>query len=162
LIGGDVTCDTAHPCDETTLTVNVSAATSAGQRIKVTVSWPLSTTDADYDLYILQGSDSIAQSATAFDPEIATIPAQNGTYALRIVESDPEGRPSAARSSPDPPRPPPPAATGPAARFQVHQAPGGLGTTAGEPSIGIDWATGVVATQSDVHTLFTAFDDCSS
>ncbi|HEV7515042.1 MAG TPA: PKD domain-containing protein, partial [Thermoanaerobaculia bacterium] len=57
---------------------------------------------------------------------------------------------------------PHPAPTGPAGRFQVYQAPGGLGTTAGEPSVGIDWATGVVATQSDVHTLFTTFDDCSS
>src|SRR5262249_46378332 len=83
-------------------------------------------------------------------------------YDLRIVEFDPQGQTFTVKVFLEPLPAPTPAATGPAARFQVHQAPGGLGTTAGEPSIGIDWATGVVATQSDVHTLFTAFDDCSS
>ncbi|HEV7518047.1 MAG TPA: hypothetical protein VGR07_17245, partial [Thermoanaerobaculia bacterium] len=82
VIGGGVTCDAAHPCDETTLTVNVSAATAAAKRIKVTIGWPLSTTDADFDLYVLQGSDTLAQSASTFDPEIVTIPATNGTYDL--------------------------------------------------------------------------------
>src|SRR5947209_5145570 len=117
---GDVTCDTAHPCDETTLTVNVSAATTAGKRIKVTMSWPLSTTDADYDLYVLQGSNPIVQSATAFDPEIVTFPAENGTYDLRVVEFDPQGQTFTVNVFLEPLPAPVPAATGPAARFQVH------------------------------------------
>jgi len=159
---GATTCSPANPCDETTLTVNVSAQTAAAKRVKVVMVWPFHATDADFDLYVLQGGNTIAQSATAMDPEIATFPAANGSYDLRVVEFDPQGQSftMAIYIEPIPPNNPP--ATGPAARFQVYQARGGLASSGGEPSIGVDWTTGEVATQSDVHTLFTTFNDCSS
>lgn len=160
--GGPVVCDATDPCDETPLTVSVTAQTTATKRVKVTMEWPNHEADSDFDLYILQGSTTIAQSATAFDPEITTFPASNGTYDLRVVEFDPQGQSFTIKIwlEPIPAENSPP--TGPAARFQVYQAPGGLGTDAGEPSIGAHWATGVVATQSYTNTLFTTFNDCSS
>ena len=159
---GTTTCGTANPCDETPLTVNVSSATTAAKRIKITMSWPTHTTDADFDLYILQGSTTVAQSATAMDPEITAFPAANGTYDVRVVEFDPQGQSFTINIFLEPIPVSGAPATGPAGRFQVYQAPGGLGTTAGEPSVGVDWLTGEVATQADVHTLFTTFNDCSS
>jgi hypothetical protein len=162
VVGSGVTCDATHPCDETTLTVNVSSQTAAARRVKVELVWPMHAADADFDLYVLQGGNVVAQSATSMDPEITAIPAANGTYDVRVVEFDPQGQTFTVAIYLEPIPPAVVPATGPAARFQVYQAPGGLGTTAGEPSIGIDWATGVVATQADVHTLFTSFNDCSS
>jgi len=162
VVGGATTCDSTHPCDETTLTVNVSSQTAAAKRVKVVLSWPLHTADADFDLYVLQGANTVAQSATAMDPEIATFPAVNGSYDVRVVEFDPQGQSFTAAIFLEPIPPNTAPATGPAGRFQVYQARGGLGTTAGEPSVGVDWFTGEVATQSDVHTLFTTFNDCSS
>jgi hypothetical protein len=159
---GTTTCDAAHPCDETTLTVNVSPQTAAAKRVKVIMSWPLHAADADFDLYVLQGSSTVAQSATSMDPEITAFPAANGSYDVRVVEFDPQGQSFTVAIFLEPIPPDTPPAKGPAGRFQVYQAPNGLGTSAGEPSIGVDWATGEVATQSDVHTLFTTFNDCSS
>jgi hypothetical protein len=49
-------------------------------------------------------------------------------------------------------------ADGPAT-FANYAAPGGLGTDAGEPSIGVDWKTGNVMYQAGLQTLRVGFDD---
>src|SRR5438093_110344 len=48
-------------CDDTQLTVSVSAAVAASQRVVVRIDWP-APVEADFDLYILQGSSSITAS----------------------------------------------------------------------------------------------------
>ncbi|MFL6209222.1 MAG: PKD domain-containing protein [Pyrinomonadaceae bacterium] len=47
-------------------------------------------------------------------------------------------------------------------RFQNFAAPNGLGTTAGEPSIGVNWQTGKVMFISNLQALRITFDDCTS
>ncbi|GAC1550367.1 MAG: hypothetical protein NVS2B7_26450 [Herpetosiphon sp.] len=47
-------------------------------------------------------------------------------------------------------------------RYQNYSPTNGLGTDAGEPSIGADWKTGRTVFQSYLDTLRVTFDDCSS
>ena len=47
-------------------------------------------------------------------------------------------------------------------RFQSFAAPNGLGTSAGEPSIGVNWQTGKVFILSNLQMLRVTFDDCTS
>ncbi|MFN2455015.1 MAG: PKD domain-containing protein [Pyrinomonadaceae bacterium] len=59
--------------------------------------------------------------------------------------------------------PPPPSGTPqPGPRYQNYAAPNGVGTTAGEPSIGVNWQTGRVFFQSGLQTLRVMFNDCFS
>src|SRR5262249_27611552 len=121
-----------------------------------------STANADFDLYVFRGSAQVTRSAGTYDPEIAIFPATNDTYNVRIVIFDPQGQTFTATAYLEPIPAATSAPTGPAGRYHTFAAPNGLGTSAGEPSIGVDWSTNVAATQSDTQTLFTSFDDCSS
>jgi hypothetical protein len=159
---GETSCDEAHPCDETALTVSVSAAVAAAKQVKVVVSWPMHEANADYDLYILQGGKETARSAGIFDPEIATFDAVNGEYNVRVVEFDPQGNTFTAKIFLEPIPATAKPAKGAAATYDTFPAPNGLGTAGGEPSIGVNWNTGAVATQADTQTLFTWFDDSTS
>ncbi|HKR63308.1 MAG TPA: tandem-95 repeat protein [Thermoanaerobaculia bacterium] len=55
--------------------------------------------------------------------------------------------------------PPPPVAD---ARYHVFAAPNGVGTSAGEPTIGVNWFTGRAMFQANLQTLRVTFDDCVS
>jgi hypothetical protein len=54
-----------------------------------------------------------------------------------------------------------PARAAGAATFANYAAPSGLGTDAGEPSIGINWRTGSVMYQAGLQTLRVTFDDAT-
>jgi hypothetical protein len=159
-------CDQTHPCDETPLTVNLSPANLVNMRVTVQVQWPNHEADSDFDLYVFRGGTEIARDAGVFDPEIASFNAVNGSnYNIRVVIFDPQGESFTVKVFYEPIPSPNPAPTGPSARFQVYPAPSSVSSVAAaalEPSIGVNWNTGVVATQCDIHTLFTTFDDCSS
>jgi hypothetical protein len=47
-------------------------------------------------------------------------------------------------------------------RYQNYAAPNGVGTSAGEPSIGTNWQTGKVMYIANLRTLRITFDDCFS
>lgn len=49
-----------------------------------------------------------------------------------------------------------------APRFAVHQSPQGLGDSAGEPTLGVNWQTGKVMFIAGLQVLRVAFDDCTS
>ncbi len=174
---GTPTCGTpATPCDNFNLTV--SGAMSATQNVSVTIAWPNPTGQSDFDLYVLDAhGNQVASSATSNDPEVTSFPAASGAYTVQVVPYNPvnesftgtiklvdapvQGSGGGGGGW----------GTGPVSatvagrtdpRYQNYVAPNGLGTTAGEPSIGVNWNTGKVLYQSDLQTLQVSFDDSSS
>ena len=172
---GTPICNAALPCDDFTLTVNVTAGTETSNNVKIAVQWP--TSAADFDVYILQGSTVIATAASSADPEVAFIPAVNGTYTVRAVPFAPAGQSITGTISLNPIPPPPPSGSGPAPRFKNYPAPpGAVGADqSGEPSIGVDWnpnvaslkhdqvnTGGVAFFTSNLNVFRVSFDDCPS
>jgi len=173
---GDPICGTAQTsgviCDTFTLNI-VAPADASAKRVRVDVAWP--GTQADFDLYVYQGTTLVAKSASSTDPETVFLPATSGTYTVRTAPFNPIGQSivGTARLEAIPPTAPQPAGIAP--RFQSYAAPSGLGEDAGEPSIGVDWNPKVAALKHDQvntggvafftsgpHELRASFDDCSS
>ncbi len=173
-VNGTPDCTAPMSCDDFALTVSVP--TDATKHVRVKIEWPLST--ADFDLYIFQGANLVAQSASSSDPEVAFLPAVSASYTIRVVPFAPAGQSyTGTISLEDIPAPPPPSGA-PSPRYQNYPpAPSNLAgaDSAGEPSTGVDWNPNVPSLKHDkVNTggvaFFTAnlnefrvnFDDCSS
>jgi hypothetical protein len=159
-LAGPVTCNAVLPCDDFTLKVDVPAAYAADHNLTVRVQWANST--ADFDLYVLdEGGNVVGSAASQSDPEVAVLPAVTGTYTIRVVPYAPLGESIAAaiELTPKPAPATPGTATPP--KYSNHQPPAGsgLGTTAGEPSIGANWKSGKVMFQSNTQTLRVTFND---
>ena len=158
---GVPTCSAATPCDDFALTVTVPSGYDAGHQVNVGVQWPNST--ADFDLFVLDaGGNVVATSATSADPEGVVLPALSAQYTVRVVPFNPLAQSYTANVSigPRPLQPPPSGLTPPG--YQNYAAPNGLGTSAGEPSIGANWQTGKVMFQASLQTLRVGFNDTTS
>jgi hypothetical protein len=155
---GAVICNAVTPCDEFRLTVSVPAGYDAGHDVKITIQWP--TAVADFDLYLLDANGAeVRSSASSSDPETVVVPAVSGTYTVRVVPFAPLGQSfTGTLSLVDHPAPPPPAAE-PAPAYQNYIPPAGMGTDAGEPSIGANWNSGKIFFQSGLDTLRVTFND---
>ncbi len=169
-------CTAPMSCDTFTLTVD--AATQAATReVQVQIAWDLAA--ADFDLYVLDatGTVLVKSSASGNDPETAIfeIPLTPTTYQVLVAPFNPIGQSFRGIISlvPFPPVQPP--GTGIAPRYQPYAASSGMGNSAGEPSIGVDWIPrvaslshgtvntgGVVFFTSGIEELRASFDDCSS
>jgi hypothetical protein len=172
---GTPVCNAGLQCDDFALTVSLSPAVAAANRIKIQIQWPLST--ADFDLYVFASNGTLAgKSATGNDPETVILPAVNDVYTVRVAPFNPAGQSfSGTISLVPPPPPPPPPPPGIPPRYRSHAAPPGGGDAAGEPSISIDWnpnnaglkhgtvnAGGVAFFTANTSELRVSFDDCSS
>jgi hypothetical protein len=171
-----IVCSPASPCDDYALTVSLPAGDTNTYILKTTVSWTSKATiDADandFDVYIYDSQGQLVQTAaTTNNPEAASITIRDFNYKIRVVPFDVNTGPNGDTYSavitltpvvgaPGFPSPAPTVAGVP--RYQNYTAPNGFGTTAGEPSIGVDWATGKVFISSTLQTLRVTFDDCSS
>ncbi|HEX8709610.1 MAG TPA: PKD domain-containing protein [Pyrinomonadaceae bacterium] len=158
-------CDNVTPCDDYGLTVDVPAGYDTTHNIRLTVAWAQSK--ADYDIYVLKADNTaVTDSATSADPEVATFPAIAGQYKLRIVPFAPLGQTyNATVELVEKPSQPAPTAPGPSTpRFQNYTPPrsSGMGTDAGEPSIGVNWQTGRAIFLAGSEALRVTFDDCAS
>ncbi|HEX7176967.1 MAG TPA: PKD domain-containing protein [Pyrinomonadaceae bacterium] len=58
------------------------------------------------------------------------------------------------------PTPTPTPTTGAGPEYTIYQPPSGMGQSAGEPSVGINWKTGKVFFIASTQTLRVTFDDC--
>lgn len=167
-VDGIPTCNAVLVCDEYALTVaGLSAATTASKYIRVEVKWP-ELGEAQFDLYIFQGTTAtgkiIAQNLgnqTYVDPDVVLIPAINGTYTIRVVPFNPQGLSITGTISLVPFPAVAPIEPGIAPTFSNHVSPPALGNSAGEPSIGVDWAPRVASLKHDKVntggvTFFTA------
>lgn len=160
---GDVVCNAATPCDEFKLTVDAPAAYASGYNITINIQWPNSA--ADFDLYVLDADGAIVNSsASSSDPEKAIIPAISGTYTIRVVPFAPLGESFTATVDMAPAPAPAPPAAGTAPTYTNFQPPAtsGLGTNAGEPTIGVNWKTSKTFIQSFTQTLRVTFNDAIS
>src|SRR4051794_28361811 len=176
---GVPTCNALLVCDEFALTVSgISAATTASKYIRVEVRWP-EAGETQFDLYVFSGDTAtgkvIAQNLgnqSYVDPDVVLIPAINGQYTIRVVPFLPNGQSITGTVSLVPFPAVAPVEPGPAPTFSNHISPANLGNSAGEPSIGVDWAPkstslkhdkvntgGVAFFTSNTQQLRVTFDD---
>lgn len=179
VIGSETLCREGLTCDTFTLNVGGTAAAWAGKRVRVKMEWNLPVTD--YDLYIHKGSNTgpiVASSGNGLTSptgplttEETTIdPSASGTglytvhavyYAATTVD---QYRGSAAVEAkpvpPATPTPPPSTATPPT--YQNFAAPSGLGESAGEPTLGVNWNSGAAMFIAGLQTLRVRFNDSAS
>lgn len=162
---GVPTCNAVLVCDEFALTVSgISAATTASKYIRVEVKWP-EAGETQFDLYVFQGDTAtgtvIAKNLgnqSYVDPDVVLIPAINGQYTIRVVPFLPNGQSITGTVSLVPFPAVAPVEPGVAPTFSNHISPAALGNSAGEPSIGIDWAPKVASLKHDkVNTGGVAF-----
>ena len=162
---GVPTCNAVLVCDEFALTVSgLSAATTASRYIRIEVRWP-EAGETQFDLYVFQGTSATGQliaknlgNATYVDPDAVLIPAINGSYTIRVVPFLPNGQSITGTVSLVPFPVAAPVDSGVAPTFSNNLSPSNLGNSAGEPSIGVDWAPRLAALKHDkVNTGGTAF-----
>ncbi|HXM69713.1 MAG TPA: hypothetical protein VN970_01165, partial [Thermoanaerobaculia bacterium] len=88
---GTPICNAALACDQFALTVTLSPAVAAANKVKIEIQWPLTT--ADFDLYVFDSTNTlVGQSATTNDPETVILPAVNGGYTVLVAPFDPAGQ----------------------------------------------------------------------
>jgi hypothetical protein len=145
-------------CDNYKLTI---APPSYSFQVKITLTLQ-PTDDYDLEVYGPDGSlvgnsgNSVGQAETV----ILTNPAA-GTYTVSASPYAPlQGYQGSAKISQI--QPPPPASTETPPTYANYTPPDGMGTSAGEPSIGVDRDTGKVMYIAGTQTLQVTFDDCSS
>ncbi|MBI2382463.1 MAG: exo-alpha-sialidase [Gammaproteobacteria bacterium] len=151
-------CVSPDVCDDTALTVAVTPEAAASRRVVVRIDWgePI---QADFDLYVAQGEDSIAASASTTDPEIARFAANNGVYNIHVVPYQPFGNTYTAKIYLEPLPPTGTTVSGPVAGFQIFAPPAKVGANGGEPSIGANWKTGTAVVGNSDAAIFITFDD---
>ncbi|HEX4966701.1 MAG TPA: hypothetical protein VF173_38175 [Thermoanaerobaculia bacterium] len=130
---------------------------------KVEITLTVQPTD-DYDLEVYGPDGSLVgnsgNSAGQAEKVVLTNPA-GGTYTVSASPFAPlSAYHASAKISQLPPAQPPSTATPP--RYANYTPPAGMGTSAGEPSIGVDRRTGKVMYIAGTETLRATFDDCSS
>jgi hypothetical protein len=165
---GTPTCNAVLVCDEYTLTVSgLSAATTASQYIRVQVAWQ-ELGEAQFDLYVFSGTSATGQliatsigNMTYVDPDVVLIPAINGTYTIRVVPFNPQTLSITGTVSLVPFPVVAPVTPGTPPSFSNHVSPSGLGNSAGEPSVGVDWNPNLASLKHDSVntggvTFFTA------
>src|SRR5204862_7466109 len=162
---GVPTCNAVLVCDEFALSVSgLSPITTASRYIRIEVRWP-EAGETQFDLYVFQGTSATGQliarnlgNATYVDPDVVLIPAINGSYTIRVVPFLPNGQSITGTVSLVPFPAVAPVEPGVAPTFSNHLSPQGLGNSAGEPSIGVDWAPRVASLKHDkVNTGGVAF-----
>lgn len=170
---GEATCVENVTCESFTLTVSEGDWT--GKLVKVQINWLAIATD--YDLYIHKGSATgpeIARSAQATSSseavEIDPSATGTGTYTVRVhywaaagVADQYRGAATVASKGVAGPEPTPPivsSATAPT--YDNFAPPSTLGQRAGEPTIGLNWATGKAMFIASLQTLRVTFDDAVS
>ncbi|HWS87593.1 MAG TPA: sialidase family protein [Pyrinomonadaceae bacterium] len=178
-VGTETLCREGLTCDTFTLNVGGTTAAWAGKVVRVKIEWNLPVTD--YDLYIHKGSNagplvassgrgitSPAEELTIEDTTIDPSASGTGVYTVRAVyyaaTTVDQYRGSAAVElkpvAPPTATPTPSTATPPS--YLNYAAPSGLGQSAGEPTLGVNWDSGAVMYIAALQTLRITFDDSAS
>ena len=171
------TCQDGTTCDSFVLNVSGTQADWAGKQVHVQIDWTSPT--FDYALSVHKGttsdpvtaySDNSIDSprnyeAVDIDPSASGV----GQYTVHVIYFTTssldtyKGTVSSTVKPAGTPTPtPPPVSTATPNRYFNYAAPNGLGTGAGEPSIGVNPTTGKVFFESNTQTLRVSFDDSTS
>ncbi|HKQ52471.1 MAG TPA: fibronectin type III domain-containing protein [Pyrinomonadaceae bacterium] len=164
---GDVDCVNL-PCDDFALTINVPAGYENTHQVRIVVSWPIPA--EDYDLQVTGIGSS---GNTPGTPEVVVGPAVSGSHTVRVIPFLVAGGTFTTTITLEPKPAAPPGGgsvtTGTSPRFETYTPPAdsGLGTSAGEPSIGFgkpsaQFPGGRAMFIAALETLRVSFDDCSS
>ncbi|MFF4360322.1 sialidase family protein [Streptomyces sp. NPDC001604] len=156
---GTVSCGSPQLCDDYALKVSVPPGYDTGHSLRIDVKWP--NTAADFDLYVLDANGhAVAAAASTSDPERLLLPAVAASYMVRVVPYAPLGDSFTGTASlvANPVDPPPSTAVPPT--YANSSAPDSLAHAheAGEPSIGVDRATGAAMFQAYTSTLKVTYD----
>ena len=156
---GDPTCNAVTVCDDYALHVSTPPGYGGGHQLAISVQW--ANTAADFDLYVLDGAGRIVStSASSADPELVLLPPDTGDYTVRVVPYLPLGESFTGKAelTSTPVNPAPAGFAAPA--YNTYAAPESLPAAhdAGEPSIGVNPATGAVMYQSYMSTYKVGFD----
>src|SRR5205085_11165954 len=154
-------------------TVSEQPAGWTGKTIQIQITWLVPANDYDLSVHKDSLTGPIIKQSTGGAPGTSeqvdidpTGPNGTGVYVVHVVDfTVAPGDPYHATASivtPPPPFPTPAPATGIAPRYHVFPAPNGLGGSAGEPSIGVNWQTGKVFLLAGFQVLRVTFDDCPS
>ncbi|MDX6330923.1 MAG: hypothetical protein QOI83_3306 [Streptomycetaceae bacterium] len=160
---GTPSCADSQFCDDYALQVTVPSGYDAGHSVRISVKWPDAA--ADFDLYVLGANgQEIAASASSNDPETVVLPAVTASYTVRVVPYAPLGDSFTGTASlvGNPVGPPPGTATPPT--YSASSAPDSIkdAHNAGEPSIGVDRATGAAMFQAYTSTLKVTYDSAGA
>jgi hypothetical protein len=165
----ETTCVEGVNCDTFLLTFGGNAGDWNGKNARISLSWLLPVTD--YDLYVHKGSITgplVATSAqgttTAEAADLDVAKNGTGTYAVRVVHFVAVGDQYRGRAEvvTAPADNPPPASPAPPPQYVNFAAPAPLGQGAGEPTLGVNWATGNVMFISGLETLrVNGFNDAN-
>jgi hypothetical protein len=178
-VGSETLCIEGLTCDTFTLNVGGTPAAWAGKLVRVTIQWNLPVTD--YDLYIHKGSNSgplVASSGrgltspgeplTFEDTTIDPSASGTGIYTVRAVYyaattlDQYRGSAAVELKPPATPAPTPPPSTVTPPSYRNYAAPAGIGESAGEPTLGVNWNSGAVMFISGLETLRVRFDDSTT
>lgn len=169
---GEGFCEQGVSCDDFALTVSGTAAAWAGKQLKISITWLSPSTD--YDMVVHKGTltgpvaGSSGNGATTSET-VTIVPAESGAggqvYTVNTIyfaATAADQYQGTARVETVTTPPPPPPATGIAPRYQNYVAPPTMGNSAGEPTLGVNTATGNIMYIAGLETLRVGFDDCSS
>lgn len=173
---GEATCVDGTNCDIFTLTVSGSPTDWSGKIIRVDIGWTLPA--SDYDFYIHKDSvtgpetnssggspPAVSESAT-IDPSVSG----TGDYVIHVVYFAASGTADQYRGTATvankfaggvQPTPPVPSTATPPT-YNNFAPPSTLGQRAGEPTIGLNWATGRAMFIASLQTLRVTFNDTVS
>ena len=176
-IGGEDLCQEGISCDTFTLTVGGTTADWAGKLIRIKIEWLLPVTD--YDLYIHKDSNTgpvVANSGrgatsptepltwedTTIDPSVSGtgVYTVHAVYYLATAADQYHG--SATIENKPAPQPTPTPSNAVAPHYTTYAAPGEMGNSAGEPSIGVNWNSGAAMFIASLQTLRVKWDDTAS
>ncbi len=180
LIGAEDLCEEGVTCDTFTLTLSGTPADWSGKLAHVEINWLSPTTD--YDMYVHRDSNSgpiVAQSGAGLTSPTGPLtsekvdldPASVGTgvFTVHVVyyaatsADQYKGTASVREIVQAGPAPTPPVvsnATPPT--YDNFVPPSTLGQRAGEPTIGLNWATGRAMFMASLQTLRVTFNDSVS
>jgi hypothetical protein len=169
---GEDTCVEGANCDTFRLHVGGSQAAWVGKVLYIRITWMLGAND--YDLYVHKcpsmsstnddcNSGALVRSSGGGAPltseQVGIQPSVSGIddYTVHVVYFDvaPDQYQATATVLNNPPRPAPPG-SGAAAGYVNYPAPNGLGTDAGEPTIGVNWNSEVVGVSDGGTSMFQA------
>jgi hypothetical protein len=171
---GETTCVQGTNCDAFTLTVSGSPADWAGKLIKVKIAWNLPA--SDYDFYIHKDSltgpetDRSGEAPPVISETADIDPSTTGTgvYVINVVyyaasgnadqfrgSATVENKPMVGIETPTPSTATPPT-------YDNFVPPSTLGQRAGEPTVGLNFATGRAMFIASLQTLRVTFNDAVS
>lgn len=173
---GETTCVDGVNCDTYTLNLSGTPDQWKGKKVSVVISWTLPA--SDYDFYIHKDSvngpevDRSGEAPPVISESAEIDPESTGTgiYAIRVVywaasgsADQYRGTASVENKSLGGVEPtPPPVSTAVPPTYENHVPPSTLGQRAGEPTIGLNWATGNAMFIASLQTLRVSFDDSTS